>query len=145
MSQPFLSECFHLSTHPNGLQSCRFRRSQVCHVDRVYRLRHWRNHPALHIYEVVSICQYVYNTPVYSARIKHPFSPSVGRLIAGLGVGGLSAAVPMYQAETAPPQIRGTNTATYQLFITFGILVACKRYLVIALPNSFLHRIYNQT
>ena len=50
----------------------------------------------------------------------------VGRLIAGLGVGSLSAAVPMYQAETAPPQIRGTLTATYQLFITFGILVACE-------------------
>ncbi|KAI0295058.1 general substrate transporter [Multifurca ochricompacta] len=49
---------------------------------------------------------------------------AVGRLIAGLGVGGLSAAVPMYQAETAPPQIRGAMTATYQLFITLGILVA---------------------
>ncbi|KII90375.1 hypothetical protein PLICRDRAFT_52115 [Plicaturopsis crispa FD-325 SS-3] len=49
---------------------------------------------------------------------------AVGRLIGGLGVGSLSAAVPMYQAETAPPQIRGTLTATYQLFITFGILVA---------------------
>jgi len=49
---------------------------------------------------------------------------AVGRLISGLGVGSLSAAVPMYQAETAPPQIRGTLTATYQLFITFGILVA---------------------
>jgi len=49
---------------------------------------------------------------------------AIGRLIAGLGVGALSAAVPMYQAETAPPQIRGTLTATYQLFITFGILVA---------------------
>ncbi|KAJ7930474.1 general substrate transporter [Mycena leptocephala] len=42
----------------------------------------------------------------------------------GLAVGALSAAVPMYQAETAPHQIRGTLTATYQLFITFGILVA---------------------
>ena len=49
---------------------------------------------------------------------------AVGRLISGLGIGALSAAVPMYQAETAPPQIRGTLTATYQLFITFGILVA---------------------
>ncbi|KAF8814578.1 hypothetical protein BYT27DRAFT_7129908 [Phlegmacium glaucopus] len=49
---------------------------------------------------------------------------AVGRLISGLAVGALSAAVPMYQAETAPRQIRGTLTATYQLFITFGILVA---------------------
>ncbi|THG96102.1 hypothetical protein EW026_g5674 [Hermanssonia centrifuga] len=49
---------------------------------------------------------------------------AVGRLISGLGVGALSAAVPMYQAETAPPPIRGSLTATYQLFITFGILVA---------------------
>ncbi|KIP04406.1 hypothetical protein PHLGIDRAFT_93500 [Phlebiopsis gigantea 11061_1 CR5-6] len=49
---------------------------------------------------------------------------AVGRLIGGLGIGALSAAVPMYQAETAPPQIRGTLTATYQLFITLGILVA---------------------
>ncbi|KAF8196983.1 general substrate transporter [Pholiota molesta] len=49
---------------------------------------------------------------------------AVGRFISGLGVGALSAAVPMYQAELAPAQIRGTLTATYQLFITFGILVA---------------------
>ncbi|KAJ7437177.1 general substrate transporter [Mycena latifolia] len=49
---------------------------------------------------------------------------ALGRLISGFAVGALSAAVPMYQAETAPHQIRGTLTATYQLFITFGILVA---------------------
>ncbi|KAG7087320.1 hypothetical protein E1B28_013297 [Marasmius oreades] len=49
---------------------------------------------------------------------------AVGRLVSGIAVGALSAAVPMYQAETAPSQIRGTLTATYQLFITFGILVA---------------------
>ncbi|KAJ3502320.1 hypothetical protein NMY22_g18624 [Coprinellus aureogranulatus] len=49
---------------------------------------------------------------------------AVGRLVSGFGVGALSAAVPMYQAETAPTQLRGTLTATYQLFITMGILVA---------------------
>jgi len=49
---------------------------------------------------------------------------ALGRLVSGFAVGALSAAVPMYQAETAPAQIRGTLTATYQLFITFGILVA---------------------
>ncbi|KAH6901495.1 monosaccharide transporter [Coprinopsis sp. MPI-PUGE-AT-0042] len=49
---------------------------------------------------------------------------AVGRFVAGLGIGALSAAVPMYQAETAPIQLRGTLTATYQLFITAGILAA---------------------
>lgn len=29
-----------------------------------------------------------------------------------------------YQSETAPKQIRGSLVACYQLFITFGILVA---------------------
>jgi len=48
----------------------------------------------------------------------------VGRLIAGLGVGALSAVVPLYQSETAPKAIRGSLVGTYQLAITFGILVA---------------------
>ncbi|KAL5522913.1 hypothetical protein ACEPAF_1180 [Sanghuangporus sanghuang] len=58
------------------------------------------------------------------ASIDAWYQVAIGRLIAGVGVGGLSAAVPMYQAETAPAQIRGSLTATYQLFITFGLLVA---------------------
>ncbi|ORY86956.1 putative MFS monosaccharide transporter [Protomyces lactucae-debilis] len=49
---------------------------------------------------------------------------AIGRLIAGLGVGQLSVLVPLYQSETAPKRIRGALVATYQLFITFGILVA---------------------
>ncbi|KAI0973245.1 hexose transporter [Xylaria arbuscula] len=48
----------------------------------------------------------------------------VGRLISGFGVGGLSLLVPMYQAETAPPWIRGALVCAYQLFITFGIFLA---------------------
>ncbi|KAG9037599.1 hexose transporter hxt1 [Tulasnella sp. JGI-2019a] len=52
------------------------------------------------------------------------YQVAIGRLVTGLGIGALSAAVPLYQAETAPKVIRGTLTATYQLMITFGILLA---------------------
>ncbi|KAF3105170.1 High-affinity glucose transporter rgt2 [Orbilia oligospora] len=48
----------------------------------------------------------------------------VGRLIAGLGVGLLSAQVPMYQSETSPKWIRGAIVGSYQLAITIGLLLA---------------------
>lgn len=48
----------------------------------------------------------------------------LGRFIAGWGVGALSAAVPVYQSETAPKEIRGSLVSTYQLLITLGIFVA---------------------
>jgi sugar porter (SP) family MFS transporter len=48
----------------------------------------------------------------------------VGRLIAGWGVGLLSAQVPMYQSETSPKWIRGTIVGCYQLAITIGLLIA---------------------
>ena len=54
---------------------------------------------------------------------------AIGRLIAGFGVGALSVMTPMYQAETAPRQIRGSLISCYQLFITFGIFLAyCINY-----------------
>ncbi|KAI0023802.1 general substrate transporter [Xylariomycetidae sp. FL0641] len=59
----------------------------------------------------------------------------IGRLVAGWGVGALSLLVPMYQAETAPPWIRGALVCTYQLFITLGIfLAACFNY------GTYLHQ-----
>lgn len=45
-------------------------------------------------------------------------------MITGLGVGAFSAAVPLYQSETVQRQVRGSMVGTYQLFITFGILVS---------------------
>ncbi|KAI4720891.1 general substrate transporter [Aureobasidium sp. EXF-10727] len=47
-----------------------------------------------------------------------------GRTIAGLGVGGISALIPLYQSETAPKWIRGTIVGAYQLAITIGLLLA---------------------
>lgn len=49
---------------------------------------------------------------------------SIGRFITGLGVGSLSMAVPLYNAEIAPPEVRGSLVALQQLAITFGIMVS---------------------
>lgn len=48
---------------------------------------------------------------------------TVGRLVAGLGVGALSAIVPPYISELVPKDIRGISVAAYQGFIFFGILL----------------------
>ncbi|KAF2811283.1 glucose transporter-like protein [Mytilinidion resinicola] len=47
-----------------------------------------------------------------------------GRFFAGLGVGLVSAQIPMYQSETSPKWIRGTIVGAYQLAITIGLLLA---------------------
>ncbi|EAL17926.1 hypothetical protein CNBL0520 [Cryptococcus deneoformans B-3501A] len=47
-----------------------------------------------------------------------------GRWFAGMGVGALSMLVPMFNAELAPPGIRGSLVALQQLAITFGILIS---------------------
>ena len=46
-----------------------------------------------------------------------------GRIIAGFGVGIASTVVPVYQAEIAPPEIRGRVISLQQWAITWGILV----------------------
>lgn len=47
-----------------------------------------------------------------------------GRLVAGLGVGGVSAVVILYVSEIAPKTIRGALVSSYQLAITIGLLVS---------------------
>lgn len=49
---------------------------------------------------------------------------TVGRIVAGLGVGVLSIGVPMFQSECCPREIRGAVVASYQLMITVGILIS---------------------
>lgn len=49
---------------------------------------------------------------------------TAGRFFAGLGVGLVSALIPLYQSETAPKWIRGTIVGCYQLAITIGLLLA---------------------
>ena len=48
----------------------------------------------------------------------------VGRVIAGLGLGGSSVVVPMYSSEMTPKQIRGQVGSFYQLMFTLGIFTS---------------------
>lgn len=48
----------------------------------------------------------------------------IGRLIAGAGVGFISAIVILYMSEIAPKKFRGSLVAGYQFCITIGILIA---------------------
>lgn len=54
----------------------------------------------------------------------HWYQMVVGRWVTGLGVGGCSLVVPMYQGESAPRHIRGAMISCYQLFVTLGIFLA---------------------
>jgi MFS family permease len=47
-----------------------------------------------------------------------------GRIIGGVGIGMFSMVIPMYQAEIAPPEIRGGLVSLQQLSITIGTFVA---------------------
>lgn len=47
-----------------------------------------------------------------------------GRVIAGLGMGGLSVVVPMYSAEMTPREIRGRCGSFYQWMYTWGVFTA---------------------
>ncbi|ORY15909.1 high affinity glucose transporter RGT2 [Clohesyomyces aquaticus] len=49
---------------------------------------------------------------------------SAGRIIAGFGVGFISAIVILYMSEIAPKKVRGAVVAGYQFCITIGILLA---------------------
>ncbi|KAB5589324.1 Low-affinity glucose transporter HXT3 [Ceratobasidium theobromae] len=67
---------------------------------------------------------------------------SVGRFIAGLGVGAMSAIVPLYNGETAPKKIRGALLVLYQLQIIAGIFLSyILDYATHSIPGSASWRI----
>ncbi len=48
----------------------------------------------------------------------------VGRVISGIGIGLISAVVPLYQAEAAEKNLRGAIISSYQWTITIGLLIS---------------------
>jgi sugar porter (SP) family MFS transporter len=43
-----------------------------------------------------------------------------GRVVAGLGIGGMSAITPIFVSENAPPEVRGRITGLFQEFLVVG-------------------------
>ncbi|WRT64577.1 uncharacterized protein IL334_001509 [Kwoniella shivajii] len=48
----------------------------------------------------------------------------VGRIIAGVGLGGITSTLPSWQNETSPPELRGTVICTSLSFLIIGQLIA---------------------
>ncbi|KII89985.1 hypothetical protein PLICRDRAFT_174787 [Plicaturopsis crispa FD-325 SS-3] len=72
---------------------------------------------------VLAVVVFCIGVIVQTAAAK-PASIYGGRFVTGLGVGSLSMAVPLYNAELAPPEVRGSLVALQQLAITFGIMIS---------------------
>ncbi|KAK2768711.1 hypothetical protein FQN54_000567 [Arachnomyces sp. PD_36] len=47
-----------------------------------------------------------------------------GRVVAGLGIGGMSAITPVFVAENCPPEVRGRITGLFQEFLVIGVTIA---------------------
>lgn len=58
------------------------------------------------------------------ASVRSVAQITVGRFVAGLGVGAMSAIVPLYNGETAPKALRGALLVLYQVQIITGILLS---------------------
>mmetsp|Transcript_39207 Transcript_39207/g.73112 ORF Transcript_39207/g.73112 Transcript_39207/m.73112 type:complete len:487 (-) Transcript_39207:131-1591(-) len=59
-----------------------------------------------------------------------------GRLVTGTSIGLLSNVVPLYQAEMAPPALRGTLTSMYNMMITAGIFTAALLDMLLVEKNN---------
>ncbi|SCU81139.1 LADA_0B11408g1_1 [Lachancea dasiensis] len=66
----------------------------------------------------------------------------IGRIVSGLGVGGIAVLSPTLISETAPKHLRGTCVSFYQLMITLGIFLGyCTNYGTKSYSNSTQWRV----
>ncbi|KAI9830362.1 MAG: hypothetical protein M1819_005743 [Sarea resinae] len=60
----------------------------------------------------------------FQVGAQNPAMLFAGRVIGGIGIGMFSMVIPLYQAEIAPPQLRGSLVSLQQLSITVGTTIA---------------------
>ncbi|QEU60877.1 Hxt5/Hxt3 [Kluyveromyces lactis] len=91
---------------------------------------------------MIVVLIYVVGIIIQIASIDKWYQYFIGRIISGLGVGGISVLSPMLISETAPKHIRGTLVSFYQLMITFGIFLGyCTNYGTKTYSNSVQWRV----
>jgi len=74
----------------------------------------------------IAICAFVFcvGAAIQTAPTHSTSAFYVGRVVAGLGLGGSSVVVPMFNSEMQPKQIRGQVGSFYQLMFTLGIFTS---------------------
>lgn len=78
---------------------------------------------------VTVVVVYTIGIVIQIASIDKWYQYFIGRIISGLGVGGIAVLSPMLISEVSPKQLRGTLVSCYQLMITCGIFLGyCTNY-----------------
>ena len=85
---------------------------------------------------------YIIGIIIQIASIDKWYQYFIGRIISGLGVGGITVLSPMLISENAPKHLRGTLVSCYQLMITAGIFLGyCTNYGTKTYENSVQWRV----
>ncbi|KAJ5786165.1 Major facilitator superfamily domain general substrate transporter [Penicillium pulvis] len=72
---------------------------------------------------MVAVIVFTLGTSLQAAA-QNPAYFFAGRVIGGIGIGMFSMVIPLYQAEIAPPELRGSLVSLQQLSITIGTAIA---------------------
>ncbi|CAI5220077.1 ANM_HP_G0036360.mRNA.1.CDS.1 [Saccharomyces cerevisiae] len=91
---------------------------------------------------VVVVVIYIIGIIIQIASINKWYQYFIGRIISGLGVGGIAVLSPMLISEVSPKHLRGTLVSCYQLMITAGIFLGyCTNYGTKTYSNSVQWRV----
>ncbi|GAX67084.1 hexose transporter [Saccharomyces cerevisiae] len=91
---------------------------------------------------IVVVVIYIIGIIIQIASINKWYQYFIGRIISGLGVGGIAVLSPMLISEVSPKHIRGTLVSCYQLMITLGIFLGyCTNYGTKTYSNSVQWRV----
>lgn len=91
---------------------------------------------------IIVVVIYIVGIVIQIATINKWYQYFIGRIIAGLGIGGIAVLSPMLIAEVSPKHLRGSLVACFQLMITLGIFLGyCTNYGTKNYSNSVQWRV----